>query len=274
MRRTLATTRLWRMVRPDANDGSSAAHHDDRTGQPTDEQPVSVDAPLAPPLRVSSGVPDGATRTFASIVPTALWDAIQPGTLSTFYRGIPCLKSPFDLALYLQLIGRQLPRTIIEIGSASGGSALWFADMLTCHGIAAPRVVSVDIEPPADVHDERITFLRGDARALDGVLSEADLDRLERPWMVVEDSSHMFEDSIAVLDFFDAYLRTGDYIIVEDGNLTEFGDPMYLRYDAGPNRAVKSFLEQHPATYEIDVSLCDHYGTNVTYNPNGWIRRL
>ena len=92
--------------------------------------------------------------------------------------------------------------------------------------------------------------LRGNAKVLDEVLSADYLDRLERPWMVVEDSSHLFEDSIAVLEFFHPLLRSGDYIIVEDGNLTEFSDAIYLTYEAGPNRAVERFLEQHPGVYE------------------------
>jgi cephalosporin hydroxylase len=38
------------------------------------------------------------------------------------YRGVPMLKNPFDLALYLLLLWRLKPRTVIEIGSKSGGS--------------------------------------------------------------------------------------------------------------------------------------------------------
>ena len=40
------------------------------------------------------------------------------------YRGVPMLKNPFDLALYLLLLRRLKPRTVIEIGSKSGGSGL------------------------------------------------------------------------------------------------------------------------------------------------------
>ena len=36
----------------------------------------------------------------------------------------PMLKNPFDLALYLLLLRRLKPRTVIEIGSKSGGSGL------------------------------------------------------------------------------------------------------------------------------------------------------
>ena len=153
MRRTLRRTSCGASFHQTANQDDPAAHASDRDRRPTNDQHEFVQAPSTPPLQVSVGVPNGGTRSFASIVPTTLWDAIQQGTLGTHYRGTPCLKSPFDLVLYIQLIGRQLP-TIRS--SASGGSALWFADLLTCHGIVAPRVVSVGIELPTNVFDDRI----------------------------------------------------------------------------------------------------------------------
>ena len=31
-----------------------------------------------------------------------------------------------------------------------------------------------------------------------------------------------------------------------------------------------AFIEE---AYAIDTALCDQFGHNVTYNPNGWLRR-
>lgn len=190
------------------------------------------------------------------------------------YRGVPCLKSPFDLALYMLLIQRLGPRTVIEIGTKYGGSALWFADMLSSHGVSQARVISIDNEPIAQLSDPRISFMQGNAQALGDVLGPAVLEPLPRPLLVVEDSSHLYADSLAVLSFFHDHLTTGDYIVIEDGNLSQFSDPLYERFENGPNRAVAAFLARHPSEYAIDDSLCDHFGYNVTYNPNGWLRRL
>lgn len=38
--------------------------------------------------------------------------------------------------------------------------------------------------------------------------------------------------------------------------------------------AVEAFLEQNAASYEIDRGLCDYFGRNVTWNVNGYLRRL
>lgn len=212
-------------------------------------------------------------RPFESSVPGPVLDRIQAGTMRSRYRGVPFLKSPFDIALYLQLLPALAPRTVIEVGTKFGGSALWFADMLSAQGVQGARVVSVDIEPLARFDDPRITFLQGDAAALGEVLTPSLMRGLEHPFLVVEDSSHLYRHSIAVLEFFDAWLEPGDYIVVEDGVVAQLGGAQYARYEDGPNRAVAEFLAGRGTAYEIDADLCDRYGHNATYNPNGWLRR-
>ena len=211
-------------------------------------------------------------RPFSSDLPAEHLAAIQHGVLATSYRGIPFLKSPFDVLLYMQLIGRLRPRTVIEIGTHAGGSALWFADCLAAHGIEA-HVLSIDVTEPPGLDDERITFLRGDAAALERVLGGDALESLPRPLLVVEDSAHYYETSIAVLEFFHPHLRSGEYIVIEDGVVSQLPEEEYGRFADGPNRAVRRFLELHPDEYAVDEALCDRYGYNVTWSPNGWLRK-
>jgi cephalosporin hydroxylase len=200
-------------------------------------------------------------------IPYELLMKIQQGTMGYRYRGVPMLKNPFDLALYPLLLERARPRTLIEIGSWSGGSALWFADQ-------APgmRVLSVDLKPVTDVGHPSVTFVEGDARDLGAVLTPALLESIERPLLVVEDSSHLAGTTAAVLDFFDRFLRPGEYLVVEDGILTAMcvGDS----YEGGPLRAIHEFLSRTAGRYEIDRALCDYFGTNVTWNVDGYLRRV
>ncbi|OGR01922.1 MAG: hypothetical protein A2511_02340 [Deltaproteobacteria bacterium RIFOXYD12_FULL_50_9] len=192
--------------------------------------------------------------------------------MRTQYRSVPLYKSPFDLVLYLQLISRLRPATVIEIGAKFGGSALWFADMLALHGIS-PRIVSVDIEDLPRPSDSRILFIHGDVLSLGVALPNELLKELPRPWLVVEDSAHYYHTCLAALTFFDACLEKGDYLVVEDGIVAELPQNIYGRYENGPNRAVNDFLSAHPERYKIDWELCDFYGRNITYNPNAWLCR-
>jgi cephalosporin hydroxylase len=211
-------------------------------------------------------------RRFASDLSPDALDAIQGGLLATSYRGKQFLKSPFDVLLYMQLVGSLRPRTVIEIGTLEGGSALWFADCLDAHGIDG-RVISIDVENPPDLEDERISFLRGDATALDRVLGAEVVAGLPRPFLVTEDSAHYFETCLGVLEFFHPHLRSGEYVVIEDGVVNQLPQDFYRLYEDGPNRAVRHFLELHPDEYEVDEELCDRYGYNVTWSPNGWLRR-
>jgi cephalosporin hydroxylase len=229
---------------------------------------------------IDSGVPPNDAilafegRKFSSDIPGSVLDAIQAGVMRTKYRDVPFYKSPFDVVLYLQLFSTLMPRTVIEIGTKHGGSALWFADQQTTHQIKGARVVSVDITPMAAFQDQRIDFVQGDAKALQHALTPELLAACAHPWLIVEDTSHHYNESFAALTFFHNYLSQGDYIVVEDGVVSQLSDAHYRTYEEGPNRAVSDFLQLYPGAYEIDVTLCDHFGRNVTYNPNGWLRRL
>src|ERR1051325_3396019 len=196
---------------------------------------------------------------------------IQKGTMAYQYRRVSLQKTPCDLALYPLLLGRTRPRTLIEIGSYQGGSAIWFADQASLLGLDL-RVLSIDLEVPATVARPSIDFLLGDAHKLGAVLPSSVMNTIERPLMVVEDSSHLAGTTAAVLEFFDTWLRPGEYIVIEDGILSDMR--VAALYDGGPLRAIEAFLEKNDGRYEVDRGLCDYYGRNVTWNVNGYLRRL
>ena len=140
------------------------------------------------------------------------------------YRGVPTLKSPFDIALYQLLLWEQKPRTLIEIGSKWGGSALWFSDILRSYGVDC-AIHSVDIDPPKNLEFPGVFFHRGDGRRLSDALSPDLLERMHRPLMIIEDADHRPATTSSVLHFFDRWLRPGEYIVVEDGIVDDLFDP-------------------------------------------------
>jgi hypothetical protein len=87
-------------------------------------------------------------RKWRSAIPMGLRYSFQRGLIGYRYRGIPMIKHPVDIALYMRLIWETRPATIIEIGSDAGGTALWLSDLLRTYGPGG-RVVSIDIKPPA-----------------------------------------------------------------------------------------------------------------------------
>lgn len=208
------------------------------------------------------------SRLPISSIPEQHLEPIQRGTLVYEWKGILCLKNPFDLALYLRLLWQVKPATLIEIGSYSGGSAAWFADMTAAMGLET-NIISIDVTPPT-LDLARVQFRQGSAARLDAVLKKAELDSLPRPWLVIDDASHRYEDCAATLRFFEPLLRPGEYICVEDGIVDSFG--VADRYEGGPNRAIQEFLHRASDRFEIDTGYCDYFGFNATWNTNGFIR--
>ena len=191
---------------------------------------------------------------------------IQRGALSYTYRGIPTLKDPFDWALYPMLIWDLKPKTIVEIGSHEGGSALWLADLLYSFEIADGVVFSVDLKKPTEVVEgKNLFFIEGNARSLADSLSP---HLLARPLLVIEDSDHSTETTAAVLDFFAPWMQKGEYIIIEDGIAPELYPG---QYGGGPGAAIDDFLARD-LRFEVDRRYCDFFGFNATWNWNGYLR--
>jgi cephalosporin hydroxylase len=200
----------------------------------------------------------------------ALRDAIQEGALRYSWKGHPMWKDPFDLAIYQLLLWREKPRTIIEIGTAAGGSALWLFDMAKVMGLAT-RVISIDLQGPVSTIPG-LNLIRGDAHDLAQTLPEEWLAEQPRPLLVIEDSSHEPETTLAVLTFFDRFLAPGEMVVVEDGNADELYPGRHKR--GGPLAGVADFMSLHPGRYTRAGEYCDAFGKNVTWNPDGYWRRV
>lgn len=173
------------------------------------------------------------------------------------WKGVACLKDPFDLALYPLLLWDLKPATIIEIGSFTGGSAVWLADLLAAMSVDG-RVYSFDVDPGRVVasHD-RVTFAYADCHQVSTF--PASLKQLPHPWLVIEDAH---QNVYGVLRFFDSVLEPGDYLVVED--LLRL--PLYAQ--------VRRFLAEARGRYAVDTLYTDMFGYNATWNVNGYLKRI
>lgn len=200
-------------------------------------------------------------RTWNTALPCETMLSIERGSHNYAYRSVPMVKNPFDVALYPLLVWNLKPRTIIEIGSKDGGSALWLGDMLNNFSIDG-HIYSVDIVKATSVNHPCVTFMEGNGRALQEIFTSSFLNSIPRPLLVIEDADHAYETSKRVLEFFHPHLREGEYIIIEDGMTA-----------SGPIEALREFLSAHESEYEIDGSYGDLFGYNVTWCINGYLKK-
>jgi cephalosporin hydroxylase len=203
------------------------------------------------------------------LLPPRVLDAIARGTSRYSYKGVVALKDPFDLALYSLLIWRLKPRTIVEIGTNLGGTTLWLADQLVACEIDGV-VHSLDLHPVDLPPNPRIRLHVGDARRMAECFPADWITAQPRPLLVIDDGDHTYTSVLLMLEHFGPQLRSGEYIVVEDGIVDDLA--MSHKFEGGPRRAIAEFLARG-APFEIDRSYCDFFGRNVTWNIDGYLRR-
>lgn len=159
-----------------------------------------------------------------------LWLRRAAQHTSDSYAGIGMSKFPEDLRVYEHLLWISRATAVIEIGTASGGSALWFRDRLAAfaryRGEPQIRVVSIDLD--TDVAGRNLAAVDPDfgdtivliqANVDDPAVARRVADVLPSGarCMVVEDSAHVYETTLASLETFAQFVPADGYFVVEDG---------------------------------------------------------
>lgn len=192
----------------------------------------------------------------------AIWSTVaaakrgENGKAGVSWRGVPLRKDPWDMSLYPMIIWELKPRTIIELGTASGASALWMADIISAFHLDT-RIISADIDTTQrKAQDSRVEFVQFDMFKIDHEPFPVDLSDLPHPWMVIEDSH---ANIAPLLEHFDRYTTRGDYLIVED------------TLNPKLHAQLEKFMEKHGNRYRVDTHYVDNFGYNNTWNWNGFL---
>tara|TARA_A100001011_G_C14307267_1_gene843726 strand:- start:2165 stop:2881 length:717 start_codon:yes stop_codon:yes gene_type:complete len=157
---------------------------------------------------------------------------------SMTWKGIPVYKTTYDFTLYSMMIWDIKPKTIIEIGSAEGGTAVWMGDLCQSYGLNDTMIYSMDLHVPRK-STEKVRFLKGDSNKIEELWNKPEI--LPHPWLIIEDS-HININGI--VKHFEKYMQPKDYLVVED-----------TRSQNGIN--LKSNLM-------VDTYYCDYFGRNAT----------
>lgn len=195
---------------------------------------------------------------------------IHKGTREYTWRGVPCIKCPFDLALYQVIITKCKPDLIIEIGTNRGGSALFLADMQKLCGIKG-EVHTIDINDIARSAFEGNGSIRYFNHGFEGynLKNAAGFERV----MVIDDGSHYPWDVSDAFQKFNDLVTPGQYYVIEDGVISHWE---WTDFDGGPVGAIERIFEdeRYESKFRIDWQMCNFFGHNATFNMNGYLIRL
>lgn len=173
---------------------------------------------------------------------------------SMHWKGMQLIKGVYDYSLYPILLWNEQPKTIIEIGSGNGASAIWMADLMKSYELKT-KVISLDI---IEVQHNRadITFIKDDAENIPTLFPKEQLEKLEHPWLIVHDE-HFHID--LALSHFSQYMEKGDYFFIEDSRKFQ--------------GVIGNFLTQSDNTLLVDTMYTDYFGRNTTSAENSILRK-
>jgi cephalosporin hydroxylase len=192
---------------------------------------------------------------------------IEKGHNRMTYRGLPVRKCPFDYVIYQMIVFEVEPDLIIEIGTDKGGATLYLADLLNIIGKGIIHTIDIkdELDEIVKKHKRIKPFYEGWQNY--DLQNTREFDKI----LVIEDSTHYYNDTLDILRLFSKLVNVGSYFIVEDGIIDKLG--LTKEYNGGPVRAINEFL-QSSSTFMIDKKWSNFFGANATFNINGYLKRI
>lgn len=193
--------------------------------------------------------------------------SIYEGHHQVTYKGIKAIRCPFDYVIYQMIINEVKPDLVIEIGTNIGGGALYIADLLDSNKKGILHTIDiVDIVNPKVKGHNRIKFF---TKGWEGY--DLELTKGFETILIIEDASHLYKDTLGILNKFHSIISKDSYFIIEDGIINELG--LEKEYLGGPLKAIREFMPNHPE-YIVDRKWCDMFGKNATFNVNGYLKKI
>ncbi|SDT93779.1 Cephalosporin hydroxylase [Pseudomonas pohangensis] len=201
------------------------------------------------------------------------------------WLGFQIWQLPEDILRLQEVLARLKPDVIIETGTNSGGSAIFFASM--CRLLGNGRVISIDIHLPEEVRQaierspfaDLITLIEGDSAAAAVAMQVKTQIRSGESVFVFLDSDHHKSHVLHELEIYAPLVTIGSYIVAADGVMqslsdTPNGDPDWTTDN--PAAAARDFSAAHPElTIRSPTALFgdDKTLNNLTYWPDAWLLR-
>lgn len=202
-----------------------------------------------------------------------LWEKIK-------WLGTPILQWPTDLIVLQEIAYEQKPKFIIETGTYKGGSAIFFASLLTLLRNNG-KVISIDINLSNKVRDKivehplgrKIILIEGSSTSDSTIKYIKKIIRDQKKIMVFLDSDHSFGHVLNELRIYQQFVPVGGYICAFDTITKDLYDlpsgEKKWRLD-NPHRAVIDFVKENRC-FKIDRT---KNRLLVGFAPDGFLKRI
>lgn len=190
------------------------------------------------------------------------------------WLGTGLQQDPSDAFAIQDFLWTERPDTMIEFGTFTGGSAVFFADIMTAYNPNA-HVITLDVQSHRDHTEVPASSSRHwgtTVHPIVGYPGSSDVRRQVEELLrrfnsskifLMEDSFHVFEDVLSNLVAYQDLVSHCGWILIQDTRLAR----MYGH--GGPIKAQREFVKRYPEfqlrrTYEYLL---------YTQHPQGWLQR-
>lgn len=207
----------------------------------------------------------------------------------TMWFGVSVQQDPTDAFQLSSLLWREAPDLLIEIGTNTGGGAIFYASIMREYNPNA-LVLTIDPKDPArdwaagvqgcpackDVrctkiwHSKNVQFIHGYSSEPKVLQQVANIvPRFKKP-MIMHDGSHFYADVLKDLESYDKFTPVGSYMVVQDTKMTRMYSTVFNnKYPLG---SVESFMKgQGKGRYVIDKQ---YEYLLYSQHHNGWLKKL
>ena len=179
------------------------------------------------------------------------------------WRGLTLMKDPMTLSIYMMMFQDLKPKTILEFGTAYGGTALWMEDTLKSLSIECDiHTFDINQEIIKLPEDSKIICHELDNNKIDEFIDQKRnfFEGLEGPIIMIEDSH---TNAAGLVKSMDQFLKPEDYLVIED-TLSK------RKY----NETILSGNGINTKIYKVDTHYCDLWGLNNTWNVNSIFKKM
>lgn len=184
----------------------------------------------------------------------------------TEWLGHKAAKCPMDMWVYQELIHTLDTDLLIETGTWTGGSALFFAHLFELRGRG--RVITVDIQDAPDRPEHpRIEYLSGSSVDETVLARMGEASKAAESVMVILDADHKAGYKLREMRAYAGFVTPGNYLIAEDSCFDHW--PAWPEFGPGPAKAVQQFVAED-GRFEIDRGQERHM---ITFSPMAFLKR-
>ncbi|KAH9580122.1 Rhamnosyl O-methyltransferase/Cephalosporin hydroxylase [Trypanosoma melophagium] len=187
-------------------------------------------------------------------------------TLSWF--GVQMQQDPSDAIVIQDMLWRVKPDLIIEIGTNTGGSAIFYATIMKAYNPQG-KIVTLDVKPISNwvksqvmarcvgciLGTEHPWWNDGMIHFINGRITTSDVQSMVDRFVanastvvVIEDASHRYPDTLQNIQAVHKYVTPGSYLLVQDTKMDRFVTAAGARhgnYRYGPMRSIDEFLAKN-----------------------------